>query len=149
VELVLQRVHPEDAALVKQTIACASQDGKDFDLQHRLLMPDGSLKYVRVVAHALRDESGSIEFVGAITDITAAKQAEDKIQQSEMELRQMLDLAPQHIAVLGPDRSRLYLNQSGLDYWGLTLENWRNCPIIGSFILMIGNASRGKLKVSS
>src|ERR1700736_692483 len=42
VELVLQRVHPEDAALMQQTIERASQDGKDFDLESRLLMPDGS-----------------------------------------------------------------------------------------------------------
>jgi PAS domain S-box-containing protein len=47
VELFLERVYPEDAALVKQTIERASQDGKDFEHEYRLLMPDGSLKYVR------------------------------------------------------------------------------------------------------
>src|ERR1700688_3252582 len=41
VELVLQRVHPEDMALVQETIECASQEGKDFDFEHRLLMADG------------------------------------------------------------------------------------------------------------
>src|SRR5258705_6813297 len=59
---VLQRVHPEDAAQVKQTIERASQDGKDFDFEHRLLLPDGSVKHVHVVAHAERDESGELEF---------------------------------------------------------------------------------------
>jgi PAS domain S-box-containing protein len=128
VELVLQRAHPEDAALVQETIARASQDGRDFDFKHRLLMPDSSVKYVRVVAHALRDESVSIEFVGAVTDITAAKQAEEKIWQSEMELRQILDFAPQQVAVLGPDRdrTRLYTNQAALDYFDMTLEEWRS-----------------------
>src|SRR6266478_1565762 len=52
VELVLQRVHPEDAALVKQTIERASQDGRDFDHEYRLVMPDSTVKYVHVVAHA-------------------------------------------------------------------------------------------------
>src|SRR5712692_7390794 len=61
VELLLQRVHPEDTVLVKQTIERASQDAKDFDFEHRLLMPDGSVKYLRVVAHAVSDESGAIE----------------------------------------------------------------------------------------
>jgi formate hydrogenlyase transcriptional activator len=125
VELVLLRVHPEDTALVKETIERASQDGKDFDVEHRLLMPDGPVKYVRIVAHALRDESGSIEFVGAVTDITAAKQAEDKIRQNERELRQILECAPKWVAVLGPDRSPLYANQAVLDYFGATLEDWR------------------------
>jgi len=63
VELVLQRVHPEDVAVVQETIARASEDGKDFDHEYRLVTPDGSVKYVVVVAHALRDKSGSIEFV--------------------------------------------------------------------------------------
>src|SRR6266849_7698137 len=83
VELILQRVHLEDAALVKQIIERASQDGKDFDLEHRLLMPDGSVKHVHVVAHALNDVSGSVEFVGAVMDVTAAKQVQEALRRSE------------------------------------------------------------------
>jgi PAS domain S-box-containing protein len=76
VELILQRVHPDDSSLVKQTIERATQDGKDFDIEHRLMMPDRSVKYVHVVAHALKGESSSIEFVGAIMDITERKRTE-------------------------------------------------------------------------
>jgi PAS domain S-box-containing protein len=86
VELALQRVHPDDAALVKQTIDRASQDGKDFDYECRLVMPDGSVKYVHVVAHALSDESRGIEFVGAVTDATGRKQAEEALRRSERNL---------------------------------------------------------------
>src|SRR5260221_8787677 len=73
VELVLKRVHPEDRDLVKQTIERASQDEKDFDFEHRLLMPDGSVKHVRVVAHAKRDRSGSLEVVGAVMEVNMPK----------------------------------------------------------------------------
>jgi PAS domain S-box-containing protein len=83
VELILQRVHPEDAALVKQTIERASQDGKNFEHEYRLLMPDGSVKHLHVVAHALSDESGSVEFLGAVMDVTVAKQAEATLRESE------------------------------------------------------------------
>jgi PAS domain S-box-containing protein len=83
VELVFQRVHPEDAAIVKQTIERASQAGTNFEHEYRLLMPDGSVKYVDVVARALNDESGSVEFVGAVMDVTAAKQAEETLRESE------------------------------------------------------------------
>jgi PAS domain S-box-containing protein len=86
VELVLQRVHPQDSASVEQTIERASRDGEDFDFEHRLLMPDGAVKYVRVVAHTLSDESGSVEFIGAVTDITERKRAEVALQQSESNL---------------------------------------------------------------
>src|SRR5260370_35153385 len=85
VELVLERVHPEDAALVKQTIERASQDGKDFDLQHRLLMPDGSVKYLHVVAHA-GNKSGITEFVGAVMDGTARKLIEAELRRSKAHL---------------------------------------------------------------
>jgi PAS domain S-box-containing protein len=54
------------------------------------------------------------------------KQAEEKIRQSEMEFRQILDFAPQQVAVLGPDSSRLYANQATLDYFGSTLEEWQS-----------------------
>src|SRR5882762_3915121 len=83
VELVLQRVHPEDVALVKQTIERASQDGKNFEHEYRLLMPDGSVKYVHVVAHALSDGSGSAEFVGTVMDTTESKRAEEALRRSE------------------------------------------------------------------
>jgi len=88
VELILQRVHPQDLALVEQIIERASRDGEDFDFEHRLLMPDGSLKYVRVVAHTLSDESGSVEFIGAVTDITERKRAEEALRRSEGYLAQ-------------------------------------------------------------
>jgi PAS domain S-box-containing protein len=60
VELFLQRVYPEDAALVKETVERASQGAQDFEHEYRLLMPDGSVKYVHAVAHASRDKSGGI-----------------------------------------------------------------------------------------
>src|SRR5580700_5670285 len=86
VELVLQRAHPGDAAPMQQTIERASQDGKDFDLECRLLMPDGSVKHVHIVAHAEKDESGELEFVGAVMDTTESKRAEKKLRRSEESL---------------------------------------------------------------
>src|ERR1700732_2603797 len=83
VELVFQRVHPEDAAIVKQTIERASQAGTSFEHEYRLLMLDGSVKHVHVVARALSDESGGVEFVGAVMDVTAAKEAEQTLRESE------------------------------------------------------------------
>src|SRR5256884_1309644 len=56
VEFLPQRVHTEAAALAKPTTSRATQHGKKFDHEHRLPMPDGSVKYVHVVAHALSDE---------------------------------------------------------------------------------------------
>jgi len=86
VELVLQRLHPEDAAPRQQTIERASQEGKDFDLEHRLLMPDGAVKHIHVVAHAERDESGDLELVGAVMDVTERKCAEEALHEAQANL---------------------------------------------------------------
>jgi len=93
-ELAFQRVHPEDALLVEQIFARASRDGKNLDFEHRLLMPDGSVKYVHVVARGERDKSRELDFVGAVMDITAVKEAESKTKRAEETLRQaQADLA--------------------------------------------------------
>ena len=63
----------------------------------------------------------------ALTRITGRRHAEEKLREQEAELRQVLDLAPQHIAVLGPGGTRLYANRASLDYYGLTLEGWQGC----------------------
>jgi PAS domain S-box-containing protein len=115
VDLILRRVHPEDLALVKQTIDRASQDGRDFDHEYRLVMPDGSVKHVHVVAHALSDESGGTEFVGAVMDVTAAKQAEGRI-------RRIIDTIPAHAWSALPDGSIDFVNQRFVDFTGRLSE---------------------------
>ncbi|WP_327567752.1 PAS domain-containing protein [Bradyrhizobium sp.] len=82
-ELIVQRTHPDDRAAVQKTIDNASRAGRDFDHEYRLLMPDGSAKHVHAVARAARAPSGGVEFFGAITDVTVAKEAERKLRRSE------------------------------------------------------------------
>jgi C4-dicarboxylate-specific signal transduction histidine kinase len=85
-DMILQRVHPDDLPLVRQTIDRASRDGKDIDLEHRLLLPDGSIRNIHVVAHAVRDEAGRLKFHGALMDNTAAKHAEEELRKAQAEL---------------------------------------------------------------
>lgn len=86
IELVVQRVYPDDRALVSQAIDDTSRGESDLDLVHRLLMPNGSVKYVHVRSRAVRDADGNLEVVGAITDITAAKKAEEALRDNERRL---------------------------------------------------------------
>ncbi len=125
IDSALRRIHPEDRALAQQVIDRASQTGADFEHEYRLLLPDGRVKHVHAIAHALQDASGNHEFIGAMTDITERKTAEDKIREQEVEFRQMLDLVPQLVAVYGPNRERVYANRIMLNYLGLSLEDWR------------------------
>ena len=245
IDSVEQRVHPEDRTDFKEVISRAFAGAPEFEHAYRLLLPDGRVKHVQAIAHVLQDASGNREFVGAVTDITERKTAEDKIRRlveagilgiffanvegeiveanqaflqmlqygrqdlvsgrlrwadltpaewresderslaeflatgvfqtyekeyfrrdgsrvpvliggarvqstnegvvfvldlseqkraeekirkQEMELRQMLDLAPQYIAVFGPGGERLFANRVALDHVGLSLEEWRQTP---------------------
>src|SRR6266404_4919884 len=125
VDSVVQRVHPDDRVLAQEVIDRVSQTGTDFEHEYRLLMADGRVKHVHAIAHAAESTSGNREFIGAVTDITEHKTAEEKIREQEAELRQMLDLAPQIIVLVGPRRDRLYANRFALAYLGVSLEEWR------------------------
>jgi PAS domain S-box-containing protein len=85
-ELIVARTHPGDRAAVTYLLQHAGEDQKNWTIEHRLLLPDGTVKYVSVVAHAERDEAGALEFVGAIMDVTAARRAEDDLRQAQANL---------------------------------------------------------------
>jgi PAS domain S-box-containing protein len=108
-ELMLRRIHPEDTCVVKEAIEQAAQHGNDFDFERRLLMPDGSVKNVHVVAHAQRGESGrvkhlrsighpvvsqsgaSVEFLGTAMDVTEHWQARTELEKAFEEIKRLKD----------------------------------------------------------
>ena len=83
VEMIVQRIHPEDRTTVQQIMEGASRERTAFDFEHRLLMPDGSIKYLRVMGRPSKDDADNFEFVGAVTDITERKHAEQALRRSE------------------------------------------------------------------
>jgi PAS domain S-box-containing protein len=103
IPVMLQRIHPEDRLAVQQTTGQAAREGKDYDHEYRLLMPNGSIKYVRAVARAMRDASGHVEFVGSVSDITATKEAERKLRDSEQRFRDYAETASDWFWETGPD----------------------------------------------
>jgi PAS domain S-box-containing protein len=80
IDRVLDRVHPDDVALVREVIARATTRKETIDFEHRLLMPDGSVKHLNVVAYPMTDERGELQFVGAVMDITERVRAREMLQ---------------------------------------------------------------------
>lgn len=93
IELLLARVHPDDLALVQRVIDRAANDRQDFDFEHRLRLPDGTVKHVRVVARAMRSETGNFDFVGAVMDVTSIRLAELELQNTRAELAYVMRAA--------------------------------------------------------
>ncbi|HTD15825.1 MAG TPA: PAS domain-containing protein, partial [Chthoniobacterales bacterium] len=94
-ELVLERTHPEDRALVRQEMDRVSREHKadSSPVEHRLLMPDGSVKYLRTWGRVSTNESGSLELFGAVLDVTEQKWAEEELRRSQTYLAEAESLS--------------------------------------------------------
>jgi PAS domain S-box-containing protein len=86
VERVFSRVHPDDIQLLHEVVERARRDGSDIDYEHRLLMPNHSVKYVNMVAHATRDRDGRLEYIGAIQDVTQRRLSDEALSKARSEL---------------------------------------------------------------
>src|SRR6267378_3795624 len=118
VERVLQRVHPEDAALVTQAVERAAREKQDFELEYRLVMPDGLVKHVHVVAHASGNASGQIEYVGAVMDVTEQHRAEGVLR----EQASLLDLTHDTVFVRDMNDIITYWNRGAERLYGWNSE---------------------------
>ena len=70
----------------------------------------------------VRDDSGNLEFIGAVRDVTAAKIGQRKLKEDEAELRQLINFVPEHVLVMDADGNRLYENQAMWEYFGTSLD---------------------------
>jgi signal transduction histidine kinase/GAF domain-containing protein len=85
-ERILTRVHPEDLPMVHEMIDQARGDGSDVECEHRLLMPDRSIKYLHMVAHKTGDHDGRSEHIGAVQDVTRRRLSEAALAKARSEL---------------------------------------------------------------
>jgi PAS domain S-box-containing protein len=85
-DLIRSRVHPEDVPMLNEMIYCARGDGNDFEHEHRLQMPDHSIKYLHVIAHGTQDQDGQLEYIGAIQDVTERRLSEEALGKARSEL---------------------------------------------------------------
>jgi len=90
-QMILDRVHPKDMPSVNMAIAAGNR-AEGIDLEFRILMPDGRIKYLHVVGKAERRATGSIEVIGAVMDVTERKLVEEGLRQSEERFRLVLQI---------------------------------------------------------
>ena len=88
-ELIASRVHPEDLPLLFEMIDRVRNEASDFEYEHRLLLPDQTVKHLHLVAHGRRDRDGQLEYIGAVQDVTERKVAEEALTRARSELAHM------------------------------------------------------------
>jgi PAS domain S-box-containing protein len=86
--LFLERIHPEDRFSLEETVNRAVRDKSDFESDYRIVLPDGSVKFLRSVGQARVNRSGELEFIGTVMDITERRRAEEELRQKEASLRE-------------------------------------------------------------
>jgi PAS domain S-box-containing protein len=124
----LTLVHPEDREFVSREIQQMFAGRLEFDFTKRILRADGEIRRIRCVGVPLSHGETLQGFIGTGIDVTEQERLTEDLRRSQRELQQILDLAPQLIAVFGPRRERLYLNRMSLEYFGFNLDEWRVAP---------------------
>jgi formate hydrogenlyase transcriptional activator len=121
--------HPDDLQRHERKWLACVRTCEVFEDEVRFRRADGQYRWHLQRGVPLRNEDGNIlKWYGVLTDIEDRKRAEEKIQEQEIELREILDLAPQLTGVYGPKGERLYANRSALEYLGVSLDEWRERP---------------------
>jgi PAS domain S-box-containing protein len=122
-EVFSQLVHPDERLSLQRAFENVVLEASDYDLEFRIIRPDGAIRSVHSVGHPTFNESGELtELVGTVMDITDRKEAEEKLAASEHRFRLLLESIPHHIWSFRADGSIGYWNQRLIDYTGLTTE---------------------------
>lgn len=85
-EVVGSRIHPDEVEWFAALLNDARCSGSDLEFEHRLRMPDGSIRHLHVVAHATRSAAGDLEYIGAVQDVTDRRRSEDALNAVRSEL---------------------------------------------------------------
>jgi formate hydrogenlyase transcriptional activator len=123
-------IHPEDVEGIVAVWRESLASGKPFLYEARVRRADGEYRWMLHHKVAIRDEHRTIvKWHGSSIDIQDRKHAEEKIREQEVELRQVLNLTPQHVHVLTADGRLLYSNEVALQYHGSNLDDWSPLPL--------------------
>ncbi len=83
-ETFLQRIHPEDFDRTYELFEKARLENMEYEHEHRIVLPDGTIKHIHAIGHPVFDENGQVtEYVGSAMDVTERKRTEEALRQSE------------------------------------------------------------------
>jgi len=131
-EQALERVHPDDRLRVKSMLEKALQCGSLLDYEHRLVLPNGTVRYVHTVANSMRDASGEIELVGAVMDITEKKKSNDALRAARARFEGILEIAEDAIISVDADQRVVLFNQGAEKVFG-----YKQTEVVGTSLELL------------
>jgi two-component system, LuxR family, sensor kinase FixL len=120
---LLARVHPEDRAARDSAIRHALKTKGEYSIEYRVVLPDGTLRWIGARGHCMNvGDNKGIRLLGVSMDVTAQKQAQDALRESEARFRTMANTAPVMIWMSGADKLCTFFNKGWLEFTGRPLE---------------------------
>ncbi len=117
-EAFLAAVHPEDRPAVTEAITACIESGKEYEIQHRVVCPDGAIRWLHEQGNVVRDEAGHpTNIIGVVRDITAKKLQRDALRQSEAQFRDLAEGSLQGIVIHNGERI-LFVNSALAEMFG-------------------------------
>jgi PAS domain S-box-containing protein len=121
---VFQRIHPDDRGRVLDEVEGALRQKRDYTIEFRIVLPDGTVKYLEAICHHVFSEEGElVQLVGTNADVTERKHAEQALRESERKYRQLIESVPCHFWSANANGEPTYVNQRLLDYFGIRFED--------------------------
>ncbi|MEA2569087.1 MAG: hypothetical protein QOI24_1088 [Acidobacteriota bacterium] len=125
--VIFDVIHPQDRERVREVFANNRECG--FEVEYRILRPDGSLRWIRDRGFPIRDAKGRVyRLAGIAEDITERRRAKVALEEADSRMRLVIDTIPVMVWSLRPDGVVDFVNQRWLDYTGFTLEKALRVP---------------------
>jgi PAS domain S-box-containing protein len=129
-DLIAQYIHPEDFPELERVVKTAILQQNRFECEYRIVLPDGCIKYVQGVGGPVSSESGIVhEYIGTTVDITACRQAENRLRKREQEFQSLAENVPDGIVRYNLDGERIYVNLAYERHLGLSANQALNRPL--------------------
>ena len=122
-----RRIHPDDRDRVSEEEMEARRQKRDYATEFRVVLPDGTVKYVEgIIHHVISEEGELIELVGTNADVTERKRAEQALRESEAKFRAAIDGIAGLVAIMAPSGELEAVNRPIVEYFGRTVEELKN-----------------------
>ncbi|WP_121968563.1 PAS domain-containing protein [Leptolyngbya sp. BC1307] len=116
-------IHPDDRERLIAVVERSLTTGENYETKYRITRPEGAVRWVIARGRIEHDKAGqAVRLLGAVVDITAQREAEDQLRESEARFRRLADVMPQIVWVTGPDGLNEYYNRRWYEYTGCTSE---------------------------
>ncbi|HVK14522.1 MAG TPA: PAS domain S-box protein, partial [Gemmataceae bacterium] len=122
-ETFARHLHPDDAARAREAIRASVEDGAPYRIEYRIVQTGGDVRWINSAGHVVRAADGTpLRMLGATSDVTDRKAADETRRASEERFRGLMEQAPFSVQIFAPDGRTLGVNRAWEELWGLRLD---------------------------